>query len=323
MKALTQDRYGPPDVLRLSDVDKPAPQADEVLVKVRNAGVDPAVWHLTAGMPYLIRVMGFGFRAPKVRARADVAGVVEAVGKDVTTFRPGDEVYGVLDGAHAEYAVGKADRLRPKPESLTFEAAAAVAVSGMSALQAVRDHGRLKQGQRVLVIGAAGGVGSYSVQLAKVFGAGHVTAVCSGGKADLVREIGADEVIDYTREDFTDSGRQWDLIIDTAGLRSLARVRKALKKDGTLVIVGGEGGDRLLGGVHRSLAARFLSRFSSQQLRAPFMNEHSEHLDYLHDLVEAGKIKPVIDRTFSLDDTPEAIRYIHQGHARGKVVVAV
>jgi NADPH:quinone reductase-like Zn-dependent oxidoreductase len=323
MKALTQDRYGPPDVLRFSDIAKPAPAADEVLVKVRAAGVDPGVWHVTAGMPYLIRVMGFGFRAPKVRVRADVAGVVEAVGANVTQFVPGDEVFGSLDGGYAEYACGQADRLRPKPENLTFEEAAVVATSAISALRAVRDYGRIQPGQRVLVIGAAGGVGSYSVQLAKAFGAETVTAVCSGGKADLVRSIGADEVFDYTREDFAESGRTWDLIIDTAGLRPLARLRKALTPTGTLVIIGGEGGDRVLGGLHRSFAARFLSVFSGQQLRAPFVQERAEDLDDIRQAIEDGKIKPVIDRTFSLDDTPEAIRYIHQGHARGKVVVTV
>jgi NADPH:quinone reductase-like Zn-dependent oxidoreductase len=323
MKALTQDRYGPPDVLRFSDIAKPAPGDDEVLIKVRAAGVDPGVWHITAGMPYLIRLMGFGFRAPKVRTRADVSGEVEAVGRNVTRFKPGDEVFGALDGGFAEYACGKADRLTPKPKSLTFEEAAVLPTSGTSALQAVRDHGQLKAGQRVLVIGAAGGVGSYSVQLSKAFGAGHVTAVCSGGKADLVREIGADEVIDYTREDFTDSGQTWDLIIDTAGIRRLARLRKALTPKGTLVIVGGEGGDRLLGGMHRSIGAQLLSPFVGQQLRAPFLAERAEDLEYVREAVEDGKLKPVIDRSYSLDDTPEAIRYVHQGHARGKVVITV
>ncbi|GAB3398928.1 NAD(P)-dependent alcohol dehydrogenase [Flindersiella endophytica] len=323
MKALVQDRYGPPDVLRFSDIAKPEPGNDDVLVKVRAAGVDPGVWHVTAGMPYLIRLMGFGFRAPKVRVRADLAGEVEAVGTNVTRFKPGDEVFGTLDGGFAEYACGNASRLTSKPASLTFDEAAVVTTSGTAALQAVRDYGEIEQGQSVLVIGAAGGIGSYSVQLAKALGAQTVTAVCSGGKADLVRGIGADDVIDYTREDFTDSGRTWDLIIDTAGLRSLARIRKALTPRGTLVIVGGEGGDWLLGGLLRSFAAKFLSRFSGQRLRAPFIHERAEDLEYLREAVENGKLKPVIDRTFSLDDTPEAIRYLHQGHASGKVVVTV
>jgi NADPH:quinone reductase-like Zn-dependent oxidoreductase len=322
MKALTQERYGPPDVLRLSDIDKPTPGDDDVLVRVRAAGVDPGVWHVTAGMPYLIRLMGFGFRAPKVRVRADLAGEVEAVGRNVTRFKPGDEVFGVLDGGFAEYAAGKPDLLALKPKNVTFEEAAVVPTSGTSALQAVRDNGNVQPGQSVLVIGAAGGVGTYSVQLAKAFGA-TVTGVCSGPKVDLVREIGADEVVDYTREDFADSGLTYDVIIDTAGLRPLAKLRRALKPAGTLVIIGGEGGGRVLGGVERSIAAKVMSRFVKQTLRAPFITERAEDLEYLRQALEEGKIKPAIGRTYSLDEVPEAIRYIHQGHARGKVVVTV
>lgn len=322
MKALTQERYGPPDVLHFSDIAKPTPGDDDVLIRVRAAGVDPGVWHITAGTPYLIRVMGFGFRAPKVRVRADVAGVVEEVGRNVTRFKPGDEVFGVLDGAYAEYAAGKADRLTPKPDNVTFEQAAAVPTSGTSALQAVRDHGNVQPNQSVLVIGAAGGVGTYAVQLAKGLGA-SVTGVCSGPKADLVRELGANEVIDYTREDFADGDATYDVIIENAGLNPLSKLRRALKPAGTLVIVGGEGGGRVLGGMERSFAAMALSPFVKQTFRAPFIAERAEDLEYLREALEAGKLRPVIDRTYSLDDTPEAIRYLHQGHARGKVVVTV
>ena len=253
MNAVIQDTYGSPEVLELREIDKPVVGDDEVLVQVRAAGVDPGVWHLMTGLPYLVRIMGYGLRTPKVRIRGrDVAGRVEAVGTNVTRFRPGDEVFGICDGSFAEYVCARPDKLAPKPANLTFEQAAAVPISALTALQAIRNTGKVQPGQTVLIIGAAGGVGTFAVQLAKAFGA-KVTGVCSTTKLDLVRSIGADEVIDYTREDFADGARHWDLIVDTAGRRSLSQLRRALAPRGTLVIVGGEGGGRWLGGFDRQI----------------------------------------------------------------------
>src|SRR3712207_5077229 len=228
MKAIVQDRYGSADVLELRDVEKPQPGDDELLIRAHAAGVDPGVWHLMTGLPYLVRVMGFGLRKPKIRVRGtDVAGTVEAAGKNVTQLKEGDQVYGTCDGSFAEYACAKAERFAPKPANLSFEQAAAVPVSGVTALNGLRDVGKLQPEQKVLIIGAAGGVGTYAVQLAKAFGA-VVTGVCSTSKAELVRTIGADEVIDYTREDFADGTRQFDLILHAAGRRPLSQVRRAL-----------------------------------------------------------------------------------------------
>jgi NADPH:quinone reductase-like Zn-dependent oxidoreductase len=324
MKAIVQDRYGSADVLELGDVDMPVPKDDEVLLRVHAAGVEPGVWHLMTGMPYLVRLLGYGLRRPKVRVRGrDVAGRVEAVGKDVTEFRPGDEVFGICEGSFAEYACARADKLVPKPANLTFEQAAVVPISGLTALQGVRDRGQVQRGQRVLVIGAAGGVGSFAVQLAKAFGA-EVTGVCSTTKADLVRSIGADQVIDYTREDFADGTRHWDLILDTAGNRSLSQLQRALAPKGTLVLVGGEGGGRWLGGFERQLFwAPMRSPFVGQKLRSLASKERKEDLQTLRELIEAGKVTPVIDRTYPLAEAPEAIRYLAQGHPRGKVAVTV
>jgi NADPH:quinone reductase-like Zn-dependent oxidoreductase len=324
MKAVVQDTYGSPDVLELRDIDRPVPKHNEVLVRVHAAGVDPGVWHLMTGLPYLVRVMGFGLRTPKVRIRGqDVAGRVEAVGTNVTRFRPGEEVFGIGDGSFAEYVRARPDKLAPKPANLTFEQAAAVPISALTALQALRDKGVVQPGQTVLIIGAAGGVGSFAVQLAKAFGA-EVTGVCSTTKLDLVRSIGADHVIDYTREDFTDGARHWDLIVDTAGRRSLAQLRRALTRRGTLVIVGGEGGGRWLGGFDRLiLRAPILSAFVRQRLRPLISKERSEDLLVLKELIEAGKLTPVIDRTYPLSEAPEAIRHLEAGHARGKIVIRV
>jgi NADPH:quinone reductase-like Zn-dependent oxidoreductase len=266
MKAIVQDRYGSAEVLELREVEKPHPGDDEVLIRVHAAGIDPGVWHLMTGLPYLVRVMGFGLRKPKIRIRgADTAGTVEAVGRNVTRFREGDQVYGTCDGSFAEYACARAERFAPKPVNLTFEQAAAVPTSGMTALGGLRDAGKLEAGQQVLIIGAAGGVGTYAVQLAKTFG-GSVTGVCSTSKVSLVRALGAEEVIDYTREDFTDGTRRFDLILDTAGRRPLSRLRRALKPQGILVLVGGEGGDRWLGGFQRQIFAPLRSRFTEQKL---------------------------------------------------------
>jgi NADPH:quinone reductase-like Zn-dependent oxidoreductase len=324
MYAVVQDTYGSPDVLELREIDKPVVGDDEVLVQVRAAGVDPGVWHLMTGLPYLVRVMGYGLRTPKVGIRGqDVAGRVEAVGTNVTRFRPGEEVFGIGDGSFAEYVCARPDKLAPKPANLTFEQAAAVPISALTALQALRDKGGVQPGQTVLIIGAAGGVGSFAVQLAKAFGA-KVTGVCSTTKLELVRSIGAEEVIDYAREDFTEGARHWDLIVDTAGRRSLSQLRRALTRRGTLVIVGGEGGGRWLGGFDRLiLRAPILSAFVRQRLRPLISKERSADLLVLKELIEAGKLTPVIDRTYPLREAPEAIRYLAEGHARGKVVIRV
>jgi NADPH:quinone reductase-like Zn-dependent oxidoreductase len=321
MQAIIQDRYGSAGILELARVDLPAPKDNQVLVRVHAAGVDPGVWHLMTGLPYPLR-LGFGLRRPRTRVRGrDVAGRVEAVGAKVTRFQPGDELFGTCEGSFAEYACVREGRAAHKPANLTFEQAAAVPISGQTALQGLRDVGKVRAGQRVLVIGAAGGVGSFAVQLAKAFGA-EVTGVCSTTKVELVRSIGADEVIDYTRDDFTAMGRRWDLILDTAGNRPLARLRRALTAKGTLVIIGGDGG-RWLGGLDRGLRAVLLSPFVGQRLRVPISTEHARDLEALRDLIEAGKVTPVLDRTYPLPEAPEAIRYLEQGHPRGKVVVTV
>lgn len=323
MKAIVQKRYGSSDVLLLSDIDKPTVGDDDVLVRVHAADVQTADWHIMTGRPYLIRMMGFGFRAPKARVRGiDVAGRVEAVGKNVTEFSPGDLVFGACNGSFAEYVCARENRLAPKPTNLSFEQAATIPVSATSALQGLRDAGQVQAGQKVLVIGAAGGVGLFAVQLAKAFGA-HVTGVCSTARIELVRSIGADDVIDYTQDDFTDGSRRFDLILDTAGNRSLWRLRRALTPKGTLVIVGGEKGGRLLGGIGRSLLAIMLSPFTSQNLRGLMAVQRKEDLQFLTKLIEAGKVTPVIDRTYSLSDVPEAIRQLEKGHPNGKIVITV
>ena len=310
-------------MLELRDIEKPEVGDDDVLVRVHAAGVDQGVWHLMAGLPYLVRIMGFGLRAPKTPVRgSDLAGVVEAVGANVTAFEPGHEVFGAGHGTFAEFALANASHLVRKPPSLSFEQAAAVPTSALTALQGVRDHGGVRAGQRVLVVGAAGGVGSFAVQIAKALGA-EVTGVCSTGKVDTVRSIGADHVIDYTREDFTASGARWDVILDIAGNRPLSRLRRALTSTGTLVIVGGERGDRWIGGMHRSFGAVTLSPFVGQHLRMFIATVRREDLDFLAELVEAGKLIPLVDRSFPLGQVPDAIRYLREGRARGKVVIAV
>jgi NADPH:quinone reductase-like Zn-dependent oxidoreductase len=323
MMAIVQDAYGSPDVLELREIDKPRSAEDEVLVRVHAAGVDQGVWHLMAGLPYLVRIAGVGLRAPKNPVRGyDVAGRVEAVGENATRFKPGDEVFGTCRGSFAEYAAARADRLALKPANLTFEQAAAVPISGYAALQAVRDRGKVRAGQRVLIIGAGGGVGTFAVQLAKAFGA-EVTGVCSTTKMELVRSIGADHVIDYTREDFVDGPNRYDVILDIAGNRSLSQLRRVLAAEGTLVIVGGEGGGRWLGGIDRQLRAHVLSPFVRQKLGTWISTEREEDLETLRELIEAGEIAPVVDRTYPLSEVPDAIRYLRKGHARGKVVITV
>jgi NADPH:quinone reductase-like Zn-dependent oxidoreductase len=323
MKAIVRDKYGSPDVLELKDIDKPEIGDDEVLVRVHAAGVGRDVWHVMTGLPYPIRLAGYGLRAPKNPViGSDVAGVVEAVGKNVTRFRPGDEVFGVGKGAFAEYAGALEDKLAPKPANLTFEQAAVLAISGSTALQGLRDHGKVRPGQEVLVIGASGGVGTFAVQIAKAFGA-HVTGVCSTTKVEMVRSIGADRVIDYTREDFAEGEQRYDLILDIGGNSTLARLRRTLAPEGTLVITGGEGGGRMFGGIDRQLRAMMLSPFVGQELGTFVNKENHEDLIVLKELIESGKVTPVIDRTYPLSEVPEAIRYLEEGHAQGKVVITV
>ena len=323
MKAIVQERYGSADVLELKDIDQPEIGGDEVLVRVLAASAHIGDWHFMTGLPYLFRIAGSGLRAPKARVRGtDVAGRVEAVGNDVTQFQSGDEVFGICDGAFAEYTTARPDKVAPKPENLTFEQAATVPTSGCTALQAVRNNGKVLPGQKVLIIGAAGGVGSFAVQIAKAFGA-HVTGVCSTTKVDLVRSIGADDVIDYTRDDFAERGQRYDIILDIAGNRSVSHLRRALGPRGTLVIVGGEGGGRWLGGIDRQLRAQVLSLFVRQKLGTWISTEREEDLEALRELLEAGKVTPVVDRTFPLSEVPEAIRYLRDGRAGGKVVITV
>ena len=322
MKAIVQDRYGPADVLERQEIDKPEIGDGDVLVRVRAAGVHIGDWHLMTGLPYLMRIMGFGFRAPRARVRGtDVAGIVGAVGRTVTRFRAGDEVFGTSNGAFAEYACARADTLAPKPVNLTFEQAAAIPTSASTALQALRDAGGIERGQQVLIVGASGGVGLFAVQIAKSFGA-DVTGVSSTAKVDMVRSIGADHVIDYTREDFTRSGPRYDLIVDLGGNRSLSQLRRALRPRGTLVLVGGEGGDRWIG-IGRSLQALAVSPFVSHTLRPLSSKPNTADLEFLTGLIQAGKVMPVLDRTYPLSEVPDAIRYLHEGRARGKIVIDV
>src|ERR671912_1133367 len=323
MKAMVRDTYGPPDLLELRDIDIPEIADDEVLIHVHAAGVGRDVWHVMRGLPYPIRLAGYGFQAPKNPViGSDVAGVVEAVGKNVSRFQPGDEVFGIGKGSYAEYVCAREDKLAPKPANLTFEQAAVLAIMGSTALQALRDHGKVEPGQEVLIIGASGGVGTYAVQIAKAFGA-RVTGVCSTQKVEMVRSIGADHVIDYRREDFAEGDQRYDLILDIGGNSSLTRLRRALASRGTLVIVGGEGGGRWLGGLQRQLWATMLSPFVSQKLGTFVSTPNYEDLLVLQELVESGKVTPVIDRTYPLAEVPESIRYLEGGHAKGKVLITV
>jgi NADPH:quinone reductase-like Zn-dependent oxidoreductase len=323
MKAILREKYGGPDVLELSDIERPVIDDDSILVRVRAASINAYDWHMMRGLPFLIR-LSEGLRKPKSSAMGvDVAGLVEAVGKNVTQFRPGDEVFGARTGSFAEYVRGGPKSfLVPKPAGLTFEQAAAVPMAAQTALQGLRDKGQIKSGQRVLINGGSGGVGTFAVQIAKSFGA-HVTAVCGTGNVDMIRSLGADQVIDYTKEDFTRSGQRYDLILDVAANRSLSDCRRVLSATGILVIVGAPDGRRMGPIVARLLWAVVLSRFASQKL-LPFLAKNSkEDLILLKELIEAGKVRPVIDRTYPLSETAEAIRYLEEGHARGKVVIKV
>jgi NADPH:quinone reductase-like Zn-dependent oxidoreductase len=323
MRAIVHDEYGSADGLELRDLDRPEVGDGEVLVRVHAAGVDRGVWHVMRGLPYPIRLAGYGLRAPKTPVLgADVAGVVEVAGTGVTKFKPGDEVFGIATGSYAEYAIAHEDKLAPKPSNLTFEQSAVVAISGLTALQGVRDHGKVQPGQKVLIIGASGGVGTFAVQIAKSYGA-EVTGVCSTAKVDLVKSIGADHVIDYTHDDFAEGQRRYDVILDIGGNATLSRLRRALTPKGTLVIAGGETDGRLLGGADRQLRAIAMSPFVGQKLGTYISSENAEDLIVLKELIEAGKVTPAIDRTYSLTEVPDAIRYIEEGHARGKVAITI
>jgi NADPH:quinone reductase-like Zn-dependent oxidoreductase len=336
MKAMVQDRYGPPDVLELKDIDKPVAKDGEVLVRVHAASVHPDVWHVLRGLPYVLRIMGAGLSKPKNSVPGtDVAGRVESVGKDVTRFRPGDEVFGESvrghqwhnGGAYAEYTSVPEDQLALKPANISFEQAAAVPTSGLIALQGLHEYGQIQPGQKVLINGAAGGVGAIAVQLAKAYGA-DVTGVDSARKLDLVRSLGADQVIDYTQEDFTQSGKRYHLIVDIPGNHSFSECRRALTPKGTYVLIGhdhfGKQGDRFLGGLPRGLKQIAMSPFVSQLPDLSFSTPSKrDSMAVLKEFLEAGKLTPVIDRTYPLSEVPEAIRYLEEGQARGKVVITV
>ncbi len=325
MTAIVQDAYGaaPEDVLRVEEIGKPAVGADEVLVRVHAASIDRGTWHVMAGLPYPIRVAGFGLRRPKHRNPGrSLAGTVEAVGTSVTGFKPGDAVFGIGDASFAEHARARPDKLAPKPANLSFDQAAAVPISALAALQAVRDHGQVQAGQKVLIVGASGGVGTFAVQIAKTFGA-EVTGVCSTAKVDAVRALGADHVVDYTRRDFADAKHHYDVILDIGGNRRLSHLRRALTLRGRLIIVGGETDGRWLGGIDRQLRALLLSPFVGQKLGTFIASENAEDLMALRALIESGELAPAIDRSYPLSEVAAAIRYLLEGHARGKLVVTV
>ena len=323
MRAIVQKSYGTADVLQPGRIPRPEIAENEVLVRVHAAGLDRGTWHMMAGLPLLLRVIGFGFRRPKNGvAGIDVAGTVVDVGSAVTRFRAGDEVFGMSRGSFAEYAAAREDKLARKPAGLSFEQAAVVPISAGTALQALTDAGRVEPGEKVLVVGASGGVGSYAVQLAKAFGA-EVTGVCSTGKLDLVRSLGADHVVDYTREDFADGVHHYDLVLDIGGNTPLSRLRRALTRTGTLVIVGGEDGGKWTGGFGRSLRAPLLSPFVAQRLTMLASKERASDLERLTVLIEAGKVTPSIDRTHPLERVPDAMRHLEAGEVRGKVAIIV
>ena len=324
MKAIVNMKYGAPDVLELTEVERPTPKDNEVLLKVHAASVNPADWHLLRGDPYIARLQ-LGLRYPKTRVLGcDVAGRVEAVGKNVTTLQPGDEVFGSPFmhgfGAFAERVSVSEDLLAPKPANLSFEQVAAVPLAASTALQGLRDHGGIEPGHKVLIVGASGGVGTFAVQIAKSFDA-EVTGVCSTRNVGLVRSLGADRVIDYTREDFARSGQKYDLVFQLAGTRSPSECRRVLTSKGTLVQISGDSDGRWIGPMDRIIKALVLSPFVSQKMASFTVKPNKEDLRFLTELIESGKLTPVIDRTYSLSETPEAIRYLESGHARGKVVI--
>jgi NADPH:quinone reductase-like Zn-dependent oxidoreductase len=324
MKAIVQDRFGSADVLELRDVPDPVPTDDQVLIEVRAGGAGPDVWHLMTGEPRIARMSPEFrklWRAPRGR---DGTGVVLAAGANVKDLAPGDEVMGIVEGSFAELVAASPELLVRKPARLSFEQAAAATISGITALRSIRDVAEVQPGHRVLIVGAGGGVGTLAVQIAKAFGAAHVTGVASGAKADLVRSLGADEVFDYTREDFTDGHGRWDAIVDTAGRRPLRELRRALTPKGALAIVGGDGGGRWTGGFGRQVVrAPLLSLFVGQRLRPVITTERREDVEALRVLIEEDEVTPVVGRTFPLPEAADALRYLEQGHATGKIVVTV
>jgi len=319
MKAIVYRRYGSPDVLACEEIEKPAPGDDEVLIKVRAASVNPLDRHIMRGRPFLLRI-AFGLRKPRLRPGRDVAGQVEAVGRNVTQFKAGDEVFGACSGALAEYACPREKALVTKPNNVTFEQAASVPVAGLTALQGLRDKGKIRPGQKVLINGAGGGVGTFAVQIAKSFGA-DVTGVCSTGKVDMVRSIGADRVIDYTQHDFTEGTQRYDLIFDLAATHSLSEYRRVLNPNGTFVLAGGPPKVRSI--LTHAFDVLVLSRFVSQTFVMFVAKLSKDDLTILSELMEAGKVTPVIDRRYTLTEVPEAIRYLEEGHARGKLVITI
>jgi NADPH:quinone reductase-like Zn-dependent oxidoreductase len=320
MKAIVYHRYGSPDVLELEEVDKPVAGDEQLLVRVRAASVNPYDWHFMRGEPYLARIQ-MGWRPKATHLGVDMAGTVEAVGRNVTQFQPGDEVFGTCDGAFAEYVCATEDDLVLKPANVTHEQAGAVGIAAFTAIQSLRDWGQVQAGQKVMINGAAGGVGTFAVQLAKVWGA-EVTGVCSTRNMDMVRSIGADHVIDYTQDDFTRGGQRYDLMLDLIGNHSLSKCRRVLTPKGTFVMIGGPKG-RWIRPIDRLLRMLALSPFASQTMVSRTAVWSKEDLGLMHELMEAGKVTPVIDRTYPLSEVPEAVRYLEEGHARGKVVITV
>jgi len=323
MKAAVRDRYGSPDVIELREIDKPVPADDEVLVRVRAASVNMADWYAVAGRPYVGRVQ-MGLLKPKSnRLGVDYAGSVEAVGKNVTGFRPGDEVFGGRDGAYAEYVCAREDRsVVPKPANVTFEEAAAVPVAALTALQGLRDKGQLQRGQKVLINGASGGVGTFAVQIAKALGA-EVTGVCSTRNVEMVRSLGANHVIDYTREDFTRSDERYDLMLDVAGSRSWSKCSRVLNPQATLVLVGGPKANRWFGPLGHVVKVRLRGLLARRKVVFFIAKFNKADMLVLRELLEAGKVTPVIDRRYELSDIPDAFRYLGEGHCRAKVVITV
>jgi len=321
MKAIVYCDYGVAN-LKLEEIEKPVPNDDQLLVRVRAASVNPYDWHFVEGTPYVMRaIAGVGLRKPKdIRLGVDFAGTVEAVGKNVTQFKPGDEVFGGRGGAFAEYVCPRAARaVALKPASVSFEDAASVNIAGITALQALRDKGKVQAGQKVLINGASGGVGTFAVQIAKSLGA-DVTGVCSTRNVDLVKSLGADHVIDYTKEDFTKGGQRYDVLLDNVGNRSLSECRSVLNPQGKYIMIGGESG-RWLDPLPRMIAARVMARFVRQEMGMMLAHVTKEDLTTLGDLMQSGKVTPVIDRRYKFSEVPAAIRYLEQGHARGKVVI--
>jgi NADPH:quinone reductase-like Zn-dependent oxidoreductase len=321
LNAIFRTAYGSADILELKDIDTPVPKDDEVLVRVQAASVNPLDWHAMRGDPFLVRFMGFGLLRPKHQILgADMAGRIEAVGNDVRQFKVGDEIFGSRMGAFAEYACLREDQVAPKPTGITFEQAAAVPIAGLTALQALRDHGQVQEGQHVLINGASGGVGTFAVQIARALGA-QVTGVCSGRNLEMARSIGAGHVIDYTKEAYWASGKQYDLIVDTAAFYSIGKPLRALKATGVYV---GVGGSSSTSSILTSLILNpIIAKMKGRRVITFIANENQADLIFMKELMEAGKVVPVIDRKYSLSDTPLAIRYVEGGHARGKVVISV